>query len=676
VNGTHKISQRHRDRLVLVYLRQSTAAQVRDNTESTMRQYGLADAAVTLGWDRSQVVVLDGDLGHSGRSTRGRRDFQEVMAKVCQGEAGLVFVLEASRLSRNSADFQRLLEFCQVTDTLIADADGVYDLRDFNDQLLLGFKGTMSAVELHILAQRMQEAKKAAARRGELRLPLPIGYVYDPDGQIVLDPDQEVQAAVADVFGVFEATGTCCGVVKQFRDRRFPTHGQAWTGEVSWMRLRQSQARAILRNPTYAGAYVSGRRKSERTVDADGNISTRSVELPSDRWEVVIHDHHPGYISWDTFNANQRQLAANRPQRGARPPREGFALLQGVVLCGHCATSMGVSYSGAGTAHYRCRSRLDENHTPGCRSVSAALVDPIVERRLLELVTPDQIAVAVAAAEELHHRETRALRAFELRVERARYEAARAERAFNLCEPENRLVARSLEQRWEAKLVVVAETEAALAAHAAQRPPLPNTADLEALAADLRRLWSEPTTSPRDRKRILRTLINDVTLSSDPSGDEIRVGIRWRAGAHEEQLATRSRMLTHQDAVGLIRRRKNEGMRDADIAEELDALGLRTARGHQFGTRDVRNVRKSIGLARPSPLEPGELTVADVAARLGVNPSAVYYWLSTGKIPHRKQATGAVCIPFTADIEAALRARPAVARLVTRTQPTATGGAV
>ena len=440
MNGAHKISQRHRDRLALIYLRQSTAAQVRDHSESTMRQYALADAAVTLGWDRSQVVVLDGDLGQSGRSTRGRRDFAEVMAKVCQGDAGLVFVLEASRLSRNSADFQRLLEFCQVTDTLIADADGVYDLRDFNDQLLLGFKGTMSAVELHILAQRMQEAKKAAARRGDLRLSLPIGYAYDLDGQVVVDPDQEVQAAVGEVFRAFEETGTCWGVVKQFRDRRFPTHGQAWTGEVTWMRLRQSQARGILRNPTYAGAYVSGRYKSERSIDVDGNISTHSVELPAERWEVVIHDHHVGYISWDRFNANQRQLVANRPQRSARPPREGSALLQGVVACGHCGTGMGVYYSSADTAHYRCRSRLDQAHTPGCRSVSAALVDPLVERRLLEIVTPDQIALAVAATEELHHRESRALRAFELRLERARYEAARAERAFHLCEPENRLV--------------------------------------------------------------------------------------------------------------------------------------------------------------------------------------------------------------------------------------------
>jgi excisionase family DNA binding protein len=670
VNGEHKIAQRHRDRLALIYLRQSTAAQVRDHTESTMRQYALADTAVTLGWDRSQVLVLDGDLGQSGRSTRGRRDFKEVVAKVCENQAGLVFVLEASRLSRNSADFQRLLEFCQVTDTLIADADGVYDLRDFNDQLLLGFKGTMSAVELHILAQRMQEAKKAAARRGELRLSLPIGYVYDLDGQVVMDPDQEVQAAIADLFAAFQASGTCCGVVRTFRDRRFPTHGQNWTGEVVWMRLRQSQAHAILRNPTYTGAYVSGRVKSERVIDEDGNIRTRSVELPPDRWEVVIHNHHPGYITWDAFGANQRQLAGNRTQRGARPPREGNALLQGVVLCGRCGTGMGVTYSSSGAAHYRCRSRLDENHTPGCRSVSAALVDPLVEHRLLEIVTPDQIALALAAADELNQRETRALRAFELRVERARYEASRAERAFNLCEPENRLVARSLEQRWEAKLAVVVEAENALHAQTAQRPPLPDTATLETLAADLRRLWNEPTTSPRDRKRILRTLINDVTLTSDPSGDDIRVGIRWHAGSHEEQLATRTRMRTNQDAVELIRQRKNEGMRDSDIAEELRSLGLRTARGHEFGRHDVRNVRHTIGLTRPSPLEPGELTVHEVAARLGVKPGTIYYWLRTGDIPHRKPATGAVCIPFTADIEAALRARPAVARLIARAQPT------
>jgi DNA invertase Pin-like site-specific DNA recombinase len=341
MNGEHKINQRHRDRLALVYLRQSTAAQVREHTESTMRQYALADDAVSMGWDRSQVLVLDGDLGLSGRTTRGRRDFQEVVSKVCQGEAGLVLVLEASRLSRNSADFQRLLEFCQVTETLIADADGIYDLRDFNDQLLLGFKGTMSAVELHVLAQRMQEARRAAARRGELRVPLPIGYVYDIDGQVAMGPDQEVQAAVADVFRAFEATGTCCGVVKVFRERRFPTHGESWKGELKWMRLRQSQARAVLRNPAYAGTYVSGRMKSERSIDADGSIRTRSVQLPPDSWEVLVHGHHPAYISWEIFLANQRQLASNRSQRGARPPREGNALLQGVVLCGHCGTRHG-----------------------------------------------------------------------------------------------------------------------------------------------------------------------------------------------------------------------------------------------------------------------------------------------------------------------------------------------
>lgn len=678
MNGEHKIGQRHRNRLALVYPRQSTAVQVREHAESTMRQYSLADVAAGLGWDRSQVLVLDGDLGLSGRSTRLRGDFNEVVSKVCHGEAGLVLVLEASRLSRSSADFQRVLEFCQVTDTLIADADGVYDLRDFNDQLLLllGFKGTMAAVELHILAQRMQEAKRAAARRGELRLPLPIGYACDIDDQVVMDPGQEVQAAVADVFRAFEATGSCCGVVRGFRDRRFPTHGQSWSGEVTWMRLRQSQAQAILRNPAYAGAYVSGRVKSEQHIDAGGFIRTRSIEQPPDRWEVVIHDHHPGYISWETFQSSQRQLASNRTQGGARPPREGGALLQGVALSGHCGGGMSIYHSGAGTAHYRCRSRLDQTCTPGCRSVSAALVDPLVERRLLETVTPEQIDLALAAAEELTQREARTLRAFELRAERARYEASRAERAFHLCEPENRLVARSLEHRWEAKLAAAAEAEAAVEAQKAQRPPLPPKAELATLAVDLQRLWNEPTTSPRDRKRVLRTLITDVTLTSDPAGDEIRVGIRWRAGACEEQTATRTRMRTRQEAVDLIRHRKQEGLRDTDIAAELRALGLRTAHGNEFRTRDVRNVRHSIGLARPSPLEPGELTVSQAAARLGVKPATVYYWLRADLLPHRKRPTGAICIPFSAHTEATLRARPAVSRHMKRTQKKTTGGAV
>jgi len=292
----------------------------------------------------------------------------------------------------------------------------------------------------------------------------------------------------------------------------------------------------------------------------------------------------------------------------------------------------------------------------------------------LDLVIPDQIALALAAAEELNQRQTRPLRAYQLRVERARYEASRAERAFHLCEPENRLVARSLEQRWEAKLAAVAEAEAAVQAQQAQRPPLPQQPELETLAADLRRLWSEPTTSPRDRKRVLRTLITDVTLTSDPAGDQVRVGIRWRAGAHEEQIATRTRMRTGQETVELIKRRKLEGLRDTDIAAELRALGLRTARGHEFGTRDVRNVRHTIGLARPSPLDDGELTVNQVAARLGVKPGAVYYWLRAGDLPYRKGATGAVCIPFSTEIEATLRARPAVTRHIT--QKKAIGGAV
>ena len=657
MNGEHKVSLRHRQRLAAVYVRQSTLAQVRMNTESTARQYGLAEAAVALGWDRSQVLVLDGDLGRSGSSALLRSDFKELVSRVCQGEVGLVLVLEASRLSRNSADFQRLLEFCQVTDTLVADADGIYDLRDFNDQLLLGFKGTMSAVELHVLAQRMQEAKRAAARRGDLHLPLPIGYVYDNVGQTVIDPDEEVRTALADVFRAFEASGSGCGVVKAFQQRRFPSRVPTWTGEVVWGRLKHSQVLAILRNPTYAGAYVSGRRRSERWVDAEGLIRTRQLVLPQEQWAVVLHDRHEAYIRWDVFAANQRRLTANRPTHEARPPREGSALLQGLVLCGRCGRPMDVQYGGSGRPHYRCqRSRMDRMALPGCRSINAALVDPAVSRRLLEVVTPDQIALAIAAADELTQREARALRALALRGERAGYEASRAERAFHLCEPENRLVARSLEQRWEAKLVTVEEAERVLQTARASQVPLPAASDLEGLASDLPKLWSESTTSNRDRKRILRTLVADVALTSDVVGDQVRIGIRWQSGSAEEQVVARSRMRTDSEAVELVRQLTLAGKRDEDIAAELRGAGLATARGHHFGANAVRGLRHVLGVARPEARAAGELSVAEVAGRLGISDATVYYWTKHGLLSAR-HAGRRVYVPFPTEVEEACRQR-------------------
>jgi len=587
MSSAPQISSRHRDRLAVIYVRQSTLAQKRENTESTNRQYGLVEKATSLGWDASNVLVIDGDLGLSGRSSSLRPGFKELVSRVCVGEVGAIFGLEVSLLARSSADFQRLLEFCSLTDTLIVDADGIYDLRRFNDRLLLGLKGTMSEAELHILAGRLQESRRAAARRGELRLSLPVGYVHDDEGQVVMDPNEEIRDALSDAFAAFEATGSAYGVVGAFEGRLFPhrAYGGAWAGEIRWGRLTRGRIQDLLRNPSYAGAYVFGRFRSERWIDAEGVIRTRTIAVPREQWEVLIRDHHPAYISWQRYLRVQERLAANCTHRGARPPREGAALLQGIVLCGACGHAMRTRHWGP-RPYYLCSTSRD-NHvqSPGCRMVSATLIDAAISGRFLEAVSGEQIALALAAADAVTERRARATRALGLQVERARYEADRAERAFHLCEPENRLVARSLEQRWEAKLGALAEAEAAVAASQAEMAPLPGRDELEVLAVDLPRLWNAPTTSDKDRKRLLRTLIADVTLTSQwtPVRNQVHIGIRWRSGATEGIVATRPapfHSLTSVEAVEFIKRLV--GHTDHEIAAELNVAGLRTGSGQPF----------------------------------------------------------------------------------------------
>ena len=323
VSAREKIGGSHRDRLAVIYLRQSTPAQVRVNIRSTERQYALADEAERLGWESERVVVIDGDLGISGRfsDTQARAGYKQLVARVCLGEVGAVFGLEVARLARSSAELQRLLEFCALTDTLVVDTDGIYDLQDFNDRLLLGLKAQMSEAELHIITARLQGAKRAAAERGELRFPLAVGYLYDEQGDWIIDPDEEVRAAIADVFAAFAETGSAYGVVGAFTGRRFPKRvwGGAWGGELRWGALTHTRVVRILQNPCYAGAYVFGRYRSRRMVRPDGTITTKTLELPRSEWPVLIQDHHPGYISWEQYLANQQRLAKNNTRARQRP---------------------------------------------------------------------------------------------------------------------------------------------------------------------------------------------------------------------------------------------------------------------------------------------------------------------------------------------------------------------
>lgn len=393
VNGESKITASHRARVALVYVRQSTLVQVRDNVESTTRQYGLAAEAVRLGWAPQRVEVVDADLGVSGRFGADRSGFRQVITRVCLGEVGAVLGLEVSRLARSSAEFARLLELARLTDTLVVDTDGVYDLGDINDRLLLGLKGSMSEAEIHLLMGRLQGAKRAAAARGELRHPLPVGLVYDDEGQIVLDPDEQVRAAVADVFAEFAATGSAYGVVAAFAHRRFPlrAYGGVWDGQLRWGRLTHGRALGVLRNPAYAGAYVYGKHRTHRSVRPDGSVHTTCPLLPREQWTVLIEDHHPGYITWARYLDIEARLAANRTNQGARPPREGRPLCQGIISCGLCGHRVGVRYQGSVCrAFYDCMGHRDAARTGSCRSIAADVVDAAVADLLLARVTPSR----------------------------------------------------------------------------------------------------------------------------------------------------------------------------------------------------------------------------------------------------------------------------------------------
>jgi DNA invertase Pin-like site-specific DNA recombinase len=663
MNGEHKISSSHRERAALVYLRQSSMAQVREHTESTKSQYALADKAAALGWARGDIEVIDTDLGISGKWGVAREGFTELVTRVCSGDVGAIFGIEITRLARSNADVARLAEFARITGTLLIDPDGVYDPADVNDRVLLGFKGTMGEMELHVMAQRLHANKRAAAERGELRTPLPVGYVHDGAGEVVIDPDAEVQAAIADVFAAFTACGSAYGVVAAFSGRRFPlrAYGGAWAGQLRWGRLTHARVIGVLKNPCYAGAYVHGRYTSHRTVEPDGTVRTGLVERPRAEWPVLIKDHHEGYITWADYLANETRLAANRTNAGARPPREGCALCQGIIVCGSCGKPMRTNYHTDQRPSYECSSRADRLTTPTCRSVAAATVDDAVARVLLDALTPEQVALALATADEVAGRHQRVSRAAELAAERARYDAGRAERAFHAVEPENRLVARSLEARWEARLAALAEAEQALEAAAGALLPIPSRADLEKLAADLPALWHAPATSNKDRKRLLRTLIADVTLLPEPDQAKVRIGIRWHTGATDELSVARAihpgtAKRSPSPAVEMVRQ-LGPVTPTAELAGQLNAAGLVTGHGRPFDIKAVQWIRHAYHIPAPPPYAASEISVAEAASRLGCSAGVIYYWIESAQLDARRGPGNRLCITWNDQAEAACRRR-------------------
>lgn len=640
-----KVTVDHLKRDAYLYVRQSTLRQVAENGESTQRQYALRHRAIAAGWPAERVHVIDRDLGKSGSTAASRDGFQELVSEVALGKAGIVMGLEVSRLARNSADWHRLIELCALTATLILDEDGVYDPASFNDRLLLGLKGTMSEAELHILKARMRGGQLNKARRGELEMGPPVGLIYKPGGVIDLDPDAEVQGAIRLVFETFDRLGSAVKTVRFFRDQEIPFPRRLRSGpnkgDLLWAPPQHARILQVLHNPRYAGAFVYGRTRTRRRPDGGTTVAT----LPRAEWQIVMPGAHQGYINWDRFEANQQRLADNARaygiQRRSGPVREGPALLQGRVLCGLCGERMGVHYSqehGKTVPLYICQASLVRRGGPVCQTVPGKIVDPAISALLVEVMTPMALAVSLAVQQELEARaaETDALR--RQHIERLRYEADLARRRYMKVDPDNRLVADALEAEWNGKLRAHTEAVenherrsrdeiAALDAEARQR--------ILDLARQFPTIWQDPRVDHRERKRILRLLIDDVTLIK---AESITAHVRLRGGA------TRTLQLDRPLPIAQIRKFKPGLVAEVDrlldqhcdreIADILNQRGHRTWEDKPFNLKKVAFIRDAYKLAsRYQRLrQRGMLTTREVARRFDVSETAVHQWGRQGLI--------------------------------------------
>ena len=639
--AAQKITAAHLQRNAYLYVRQSTPRQVLENSESTARQYALRQRAAVLGWPPEQIVVIDSDLGQSGSSAADRAGFQKLVAEVSLGRAGLVLGLEVSRLARNSTDWHRLLELCAYSDTLILDEDGIYNPAQFNDRLLLGLKGTMSEAELHMLKARMQGGLLNKVRRGELALPLPIGFLYDAGSRVILDPDQQVQLSIRLLFETFRRLGSAVAVVKEFRRQglQFPRRRcRGLTPGLLWGELIYSYALTILHNPRYAGAYVYGRTRYRRKPEG-GTVAT---SLPQEQWHTLLRDAHPGYISWEQYQDNLRQMRQNEQVRDVdhrSPAREGPALLQGLALCGLCGDPMRVRYHvhrGRHIPDYECYRHTQQRGEPPCQVIYGAGIDTAIGKLLVEAVSPLALEVALSVQQEIQTRVEEADRLRRTQVERARYEAQLAQRRYLQVDPDNRLVAGALEADWNSKLRALADAEQEYEqqrqADSAVIDPQQRERIL-ALARDFPRLWQDPNTPDRERKRMTRLLLEDVTLTK---GKDITIHVRFKGGATDVLTLPLPRRVYELRKLSPAVIQEIDGLLDCHTADEiakiLNERGLRAGAGGPFDAVGIQHALRCYGLkSRQQRLrETGLLTSAEMAAMLHTSPTMIWYWRRHG----------------------------------------------
>lgn len=669
-----KITSKHLERNAYVYVRQSTQAQVLEHVESLQRQYELAQRAHALGWTAQQVIVIDCDLGRSGAESTARGGFKRLVADVGLAMAGIILGIEVSRLARNNADWYHLLDLCALTDTLIADQDGVYHPAEFNDRLVLGLKGTMSEAELHLIRGRLTAGLRHKAAKGQLRQGLPVGFDYDDDANVVMSPDEAVTEAIRTVFARFEELASARQVMLSLQeDGLLIPRRRNGSTRVTWTRPSYPAIHDFLTNPCYAGAFVFGRNRTEKRVDGNGRVRAHTVQLPRDQWDVLITEHHPGFVSWERYEAIQSQLRANwRVPRGhgGGPVREGTALLQGRIRCGRCGRMMQTGYSGTdgNCPRYVCNNAQQLYGSPrACQSLGGRVLENRVLDEIFKVLQPAALQATVKALEQADADHAHRTKAFELAVERARFEAARARRQFDQVEPENRLVARSLERAWEQKLCDVRRAESDLAAQRARRPVALTNEEvtwIHSAGADVRAIFDAPTTTWRERKQLLRALITELVVTVNHERRTADCMIIWQGGATTAlDMALRKTgghfRATDEDTVELVRRLALH-YDDRTIAMILSRQKRKTATGLSFTQARVNSLRQSYGIAVfvpdavPTDEHATVMTAEQLAAEFGVDRSTVYRWLRDGFIVGEKITAGA---PWQIRVDEELRAK-------------------
>jgi len=662
--SSSKITNEHLAKLAYVYVRQSSLSQVIRHTESTGLQYELVGRAAQFGWPEERVKVIDDDLGKSGASADTRLGFQYLIAEIGLGKVGIVVSMDASRLSRNNADWYQLLELCSLFGVLIADGESLYDPRLYADRLLLGLSGMMSEAELHQIKLRMHNGARHKAERGELRQALPVGLVRLRENEVIFHPDAEVQSRIGLVFQKFEQLGTARAVVRYLQDQNLLLPSRPLLGpaphDVVWQSARTSGVVGILKNPAYAGAYVYGKNRHDPTRRKPGHPASGTVHVPIDEWPIVLQEVYPAYVTWAQFLANRKRLADNQNRyREDRPgtPRKGQALLQGIIRCGRCGARMVLHYSGPHGEYpvYGCRFAHQQLQHSHCQEVRALGLDEEIERIVLEALAPDRIALALSALEQLEQEYSSLRQQWQIRLERANYETERTRRQYNAVEPENRLVARNLESLWEQKLRSKEQIEQEYQVWLRQNR-LEITAEdqqeILALGENLSRIWYAASTTSADRKQIIRLLVQDVVVDQHREKGKVWFQINWQTGATSEHEYIR-RVMGYADYADTerleqrIRELHAEEKMDEEIAATLNTEGFRTPHRQLFSSKLLWILRKKLGLPSvihqgfiPDRWEDGTYSVEGASKELGVIRGTIYTWIYGGRLQAQQVGKG------------------------------------